>query len=299
MLICPEKWRSRQARAAPAGRSESGSATCWSRRRRYRRSSSGSAWRSRSAAGASSAACSSTAASSPRSRSAQALARQLQPAVHQPQALQLNRAVVVRLPEDAGAPLPRARARGSRRAHAGRHGRPDRPVRLRRNHAHPRSATSQLAVVTEAELLQAVDRVYRRTEEITGLAKELERGTRRTPIDFGALGAGAGRRRCAGGQAAAVAVRGRDCRSRASDIHIEPQENTLQIRFRIDGVLQLQTEADMRDRAGRGAAPEADVGPRHLREAPAAGRPLQRQGARAARSTCGSRPCRRSTASRW
>jgi MSHA biogenesis protein MshE len=31
---------------------------------------------------------------------------------------------------------------------------------------------------------------------------------------------------------------------RASDIHIEPQESRVQIRFRIDGVLHLQTEAD-------------------------------------------------------
>ena len=31
---------------------------------------------------------------------------------------------------------------------------------------------------------------------------------------------------------------------RASDIHIEPQESALRIRFRIDGVLHVQTEAD-------------------------------------------------------
>jgi MSHA biogenesis protein MshE len=33
-------------------------------------------------------------------------------------------------------------------------------------------------------------------------------------------------------------------RLRASDIHIEPQEKSLRIRFRIDGVLHVQTEAD-------------------------------------------------------
>ena len=33
-------------------------------------------------------------------------------------------------------------------------------------------------------------------------------------------------------------------RSRASDIHIEPQERKLRIRFRIDGVLHVQMEAD-------------------------------------------------------
>jgi len=34
--------------------------------------------------------------------------------------------------------------------------------------------------------------------------------------------------------------------ARASDIHIEPQERRLNIRFRIDGVLHLQTEADIK-----------------------------------------------------
>jgi type II secretory ATPase GspE/PulE/Tfp pilus assembly ATPase PilB-like protein len=33
-------------------------------------------------------------------------------------------------------------------------------------------------------------------------------------------------------------------KTRASDIHIEPQERSLIIRFRIDGVLHVQTEAD-------------------------------------------------------
>jgi MSHA biogenesis protein MshE len=32
----------------------------------------------------------------------------------------------------------------------------------------------------------------------------------------------------------------------ASDIHIEPQEGRLQIRFRIDGHLQSQSETDLR-----------------------------------------------------
>ena len=33
-------------------------------------------------------------------------------------------------------------------------------------------------------------------------------------------------------------------RSRASDIHIEPQDHSLRVRFRIDGVLHVQMEAD-------------------------------------------------------
>jgi MSHA biogenesis protein MshE len=35
-------------------------------------------------------------------------------------------------------------------------------------------------------------------------------------------------------------------RTRASDIHIEPQEDALVIRFRIDGVLHIQTQADVK-----------------------------------------------------
>jgi len=34
---------------------------------------------------------------------------------------------------------------------------------------------------------------------------------------------------------------------RASDIHIEPQEGRVMIRFRIDGALHLQTEADKKN----------------------------------------------------
>src|SRR5258708_25314769 len=50
----------------------------------------------------------------------------------------------------------------------------------------------EAAVVSEAVLLQTVDRVYRRTDEISGLAKELERDLGDTYIDFGALRAGLG-----------------------------------------------------------------------------------------------------------
>jgi len=42
-----------------------------------------------------------------------------------------------------------------------------------------------LAVVTEGQLLEVIDRVYRRTEEITGLARELSEDLGDTVIDFG------------------------------------------------------------------------------------------------------------------
>ena len=105
-------------------------------------------------------------------------------------------------------------------------------------------ADIELAVVTETELLRAVDRSYRRTEEITGLAQELkeEMGDSGV-IDFGALAATPGLE-----EAPVVkllqTVFEDATQARASDIHIEPQERRLQIRFRIDGVLHLQTETD-------------------------------------------------------
>jgi MSHA biogenesis protein MshE len=51
----------------------------------------------------------------------------------------------------------------------------------------------EAAVVSEALLLQTIDRVYRRTDQISGLAKALEKDVGESGyIDFGALGAGVG-----------------------------------------------------------------------------------------------------------
>ena len=103
----------------------------------------------------------------------------------------------------------------------------------------------QLAVVTESLLLQTIDRVYRRTEQISGLAQELGQELGDVAVDFAALGIGTTVedapvvRLLQSVFEDAVGVR-------ASDIHIEPQETRLAIRFRIDGVLHVQTEADMK-----------------------------------------------------
>jgi MSHA biogenesis protein MshE len=103
----------------------------------------------------------------------------------------------------------------------------------------------EIAVVSEALLLQTIDRIYRRTEEISGLAKELERDIGETYVDFGALGAGVGAE-----EAPVVkllqSVFEDAVQVNASDVHIEPQENKVQIRFRIDGALNPQTDADSR-----------------------------------------------------
>ena len=102
----------------------------------------------------------------------------------------------------------------------------------------------ELAVVMESQLLALLDTVYRRTEEISGLAKELTEDIGDMPVEFGNL-AGL----TAGSEDAPVVrllhtVFEEAMKSRASDIHIEPQEKTLVIRFRIDGVLHVQIESD-------------------------------------------------------
>jgi MSHA biogenesis protein MshE len=103
----------------------------------------------------------------------------------------------------------------------------------------------ELAVVNESELLLAIDRIYRRTEEITDFARELEQDLGDSVVDFGALALTPGLE-----EAPIVkllqSVFDDATQVRASDIHIEPQETRLQIRFRIDGVLHLQTEADIK-----------------------------------------------------
>ena len=101
-----------------------------------------------------------------------------------------------------------------------------------------------LAVVKEADVLKTIDMVYRRTQEISGLAAELEQEMSAYDVDLGALV----------NEAVADAPVVKLLQSifedaiqvNASDIHIEPDERELRIRFRIDGVLRVQTTADRR-----------------------------------------------------
>jgi MSHA biogenesis protein MshE len=100
-------------------------------------------------------------------------------------------------------------------------------------------------VVAENQLLHSLDQVYRRTEEITGLAKELQQDLGETLVDFGALGA------TLGAEDAPVVKLLQSLfedatQVGASDIHVEPQEDKLRIRLRIDGQLHAQTETDPR-----------------------------------------------------
>ena len=104
----------------------------------------------------------------------------------------------------------------------------------------------QLAVVAEGDLLAAIDRIYRRTDDIHGLTQELARDmgeSEASIIGLEALGEG---------QADAPVVRLLQTlfedalQVGASDVHIEPQEKHLAIRFRIDGILHAQTQADLK-----------------------------------------------------
>jgi len=102
-----------------------------------------------------------------------------------------------------------------------------------------------LAVITEGQLMPLLDRVYRRTEEISGLAKELTAEMSDVPSDFGAmLGISSSSSEDAPVVKLLQTVFEEALKTRASDVHIEPQEKSLIIRFRIDGVLHVQTEAD-------------------------------------------------------
>ena len=103
----------------------------------------------------------------------------------------------------------------------------------------------ELAVVDENELLQIIDRIYRKTDAITNFSRELEQDMGDAQVDFGTLVVSAGQE-----DAPVVkllqSVFDDATQVRASDVHIEPQEARLQIRFRIDGVLHLQTESDIK-----------------------------------------------------
>jgi MSHA biogenesis protein MshE len=101
-----------------------------------------------------------------------------------------------------------------------------------------------IAAVPESGLGLAFDRLYRRTEEISGLARALEKDLG-DAVDFGELSASVGLE-------GAPVVRLLQSlfedamQVGASDVHIEPQEDGLQVRVRVDGVLQTQTKADKR-----------------------------------------------------
>jgi MSHA biogenesis protein MshE len=105
----------------------------------------------------------------------------------------------------------------------------------------------QAVAITDTALAAVMDRCYRRNDEIASLARELtsELGAADVRVaDVLAM-------ESAGVEDAPVvrllaSVFEEALRARASDIHIEPLERLLRIRFRVDGVLRVQTEADVK-----------------------------------------------------
>jgi MSHA biogenesis protein MshE len=97
----------------------------------------------------------------------------------------------------------------------------------------------RLALVSESELLRMLEVVYRRTDEIASLVKEVREDLRETEVDLAQLAAN---------DASAEAPVLRLLQSMftdavqvgASDIHIEPGDGRLRVRQRIDGVLHEQ-----------------------------------------------------------
>ncbi len=102
----------------------------------------------------------------------------------------------------------------------------------------------RLAIVREADLLKAIDLSYRRTQEIKGIARELEQELSAQDIDLAQLAA------AEASDAPVVrllqSVFEDAVQVNASDIHIEPDETQLRIRFRLDGVLRVQATAERR-----------------------------------------------------
>ena len=103
----------------------------------------------------------------------------------------------------------------------------------------------KLAVVREIDLLKTVDTVYRKTEQISGFAEQLNEELTDSDIDLGALLADAD-------VADAPVVKllaslfEDAIQINASDIHIEPDEKVIRIRQRVDGVLQEHTMDEVR-----------------------------------------------------
>jgi len=101
------------------------------------------------------------------------------------------------------------------------------------------------AVVRESEILHTIDLVYRKTDEISSLAEELDEELHGSAVDLSMLESNVE-------ESDAPVVRllksifEDAVQINASDIHIEPDEHVLRIRQRIDGVLQEQVMKERR-----------------------------------------------------
>jgi MSHA biogenesis protein MshE len=105
-------------------------------------------------------------------------------------------------------------------------------------------APISVAVVRESELMAMLDMAYRRTSDIVSFASELEGELSSEQFSLGY--------EASGEDANSPVVRLLQSimedavQIRASDVHIEPDEDVLRIRQRVDGVLQEQTVKETR-----------------------------------------------------
>lgn len=101
------------------------------------------------------------------------------------------------------------------------------------------------AFVKEQDLLNAIDRIYRRTEQIASLAGELDEELGETDVDLASILAESD-----ASEAPVVRLLQNifedAVQVSASDIHIEPDESVLRVRLRIDGELQEQVMKEKR-----------------------------------------------------
>jgi MSHA biogenesis protein MshE len=97
----------------------------------------------------------------------------------------------------------------------------------------------RLALVGEADFLKTLDAVYRHTDEIASLAEAVRDDLQQGEVDLEQLSAEE-----SSPDAPVLKLLqtmfNDAMKARASDIHIEPGENVLRIRLRVDGVLQQQ-----------------------------------------------------------
>jgi MSHA biogenesis protein MshE len=97
----------------------------------------------------------------------------------------------------------------------------------------------RLALVGEADFLKTLDAVYRHTDEIASLAEAVRDDLQQGEVDLEQLSAEE-----SSPDAPVLKLLqtmfNDAIKARASDIHIEPGENVLRIRLRVDGVLQQQ-----------------------------------------------------------
>jgi MSHA biogenesis protein MshE len=97
----------------------------------------------------------------------------------------------------------------------------------------------RLALLQESALLRTIDVAYRRTDEIVSLAEELDEELSQADVDVDTLLADEG-----SPDAPVIkliqSMFHDAVRVAASDIHIEPEEDLLRVRLRVDGMLQEQ-----------------------------------------------------------